>query len=73
MNDKVAASRETGWLVEMIIDHEPWWWAIGLPNEENWTKDSNRALRFGRKEDAQSFIDDMGWTEVLATEHEWSD
>lgn len=68
---RLAEGETVGWLVEMLISNEPWWWALGLPDEENWTKDSVLALRFARKEDAEAFITDMGWTEVIATEHAW--
>jgi hypothetical protein len=36
-----------------------------------WTVDSRKALRFARKQDAETYIDGVGWTEAFASEHEW--
>jgi len=69
---------EEGWLAELrsgVLDKDgPSWWQID-PTEEDgggWTKDASRALRFARKIDAENYIYDMGWTEVVATDHIWS-
>ncbi len=67
---------ETGWLIE--INHHsvgPTWFSLTETERDggHFTKDSIKALRFGRKEDAQAYIDDIGWTEAVPTEHEWSD
>lgn len=51
----------------------PMWWSLTDADGENghWTKDSVKALRFARKEDAQAYIDEAGWTEPVPTEHQW--
>jgi hypothetical protein len=76
--DELDASkaRETGWLVE-LKGAVPMWWALpapgGLSGDPEWTADSLKALRFARKQDAEAYADDQGWTEAFASEHEWSD
>lgn len=64
--------QETGWLVE----HQnggPCWWGQTPDGEDafGWTKDSLKALRFARKEDAEAYIAEVGWNDVTATEHQW--
>jgi hypothetical protein len=68
-----ALSAETGWLCEMPLSTGPEWWSITDTEGEGgyFTKDSTKALRFARKEDAEAYIEDAGWTEIVATEHEW--
>jgi hypothetical protein len=61
---------ETGWLVE-LKGSEPMWWSLDPADEPAWTKDANKALRFARKVDADTFILDAGWTEAFASEHMW--
>lgn len=69
-----AEGRETGWLLEqMDRAGRPTWWAFGGEDGGYFTDDSVKALRFARKEDAQAFIDDIGWNAVAPTEHEWVD
>jgi hypothetical protein len=68
--------RETGWLLEQPAahGHGPLWFYLGKDDGEDgtgWTSDSIAALRFARKQDAESYIADIGWTEIVATEHEW--
>ena len=70
---------ETGWLIETThIDGTPWWLmpcSFSVPDEEGdvWTKDSLKAVRFARKEDAENVILEVGWTSppAIATEHQW--
>lgn len=64
---------ETGWLVE-FKGRSPQWWALaGSKGEGGYmTTDSTEALRFARREDAEAYIEDAGWTEAVATEHGWS-
>lgn len=62
---------ETGWLVE-LKGQVPTWFALDDSEDGwEWTTDSLKALRFGRKQDAQAYIDDIGWTEAFPTEHMW--
>jgi len=65
---------ESGWLIEtMHIDSTPHWFALdaSLEDGNEWTKDSYKALRFSRKVDAEAYIADIGWTTIIATEHQW--
>lgn len=65
---------ETGWLIE--DDSEPQWLTL-KPAEAMWsvvfTKDSNEAIRFCRRQDAEDYVarhlDDAP---VRLTEHQWS-
>jgi len=65
---------ETGWLIEFSqrVSAQPCWYGKtddGLGQ----TTDPNKALRFARKEDAETVIADIGWTEARATDHMWCD
>lgn len=64
---------ETGWLIE-LRGGPPQWWYLGEDGEDGqgWTSDSLKALRFARKQDAEAYIGNVGWTEAFATEHEWA-
>jgi hypothetical protein len=62
---------ERGWLIELATMSGPEWWSLSDPN--NWTKDSRAALRFARKEDAELYAAEIGWTETFASEHIWCD
>ena len=65
---------ETGWLIELQRrSSPPTWWSLADTEGEGgyFTPDSLKALRFARKEDAQVYIDDIGWTEAIPTEHQW--
>ncbi len=76
MADKTQTTLETGWLVEgKHLDSSAHWYTLGEEYEDGfeWTKEAHRALRFARKIDAENFINDIGWTDVVATEHMWSD
>lgn len=59
---------ETGWLCE--LKNNPPLYHI-LP-EPHWTAIAGDALRFARRVDAEAYIADMGWTEVVAVEHMWT-
>lgn len=65
-------SLESGWLVEND-NGGPCWWGRTPDGEDafGWTKDSLMALRFARKEDAEAYIEEIGWNDVVATEHQW--
>lgn len=64
---------KTGWLIESNhVDGTPHWFALGAEFENgDWTKDSVKALRFARRQDAEAYISDIGWTSAVATEHAW--
>lgn len=71
--DDVPMSHETGWLIEH--EDEPMWLTL-QPAEAAWTvcwsKDSQDALRFARRQDAElycaTFLDE---SPVRITEHRW--
>jgi hypothetical protein len=66
-------SVERGWLIE-LKGSVPSWAAVNPKDyDEHWTTDSTKALRFARREDAQSYIDHIGWTEAFPSEHIWDD
>jgi hypothetical protein len=62
---------ETAWLIE-LRGNRPSWWALSA-NEDGgeWSHKVDDALRFSREKDAQSYIDDVGWTDAFACEHMW--
>lgn len=68
-----------GWLIERA---GKWWapiygrWEVQNAvdptlQQENWTKDASKAVRFVRKEDAEAEISYHGWQSASATEHVW--
>ena len=70
----VSDEVETGWLIEGWDSKaralKAGWWTLEGENG-GWTTDSTRALRFARNADAQAYIDHIGWTEALPSEHRW--
>jgi hypothetical protein len=65
---------ETGWLIE--DDKEPQWLTL-KPAEALWsmvfTKDSNDAIRFCRRQDAEDYVScHLDDAPVRITEHQWS-
>lgn len=65
-----APKDETGWLIEWppSPDSQPRWWSP----IHGWTIDSLRAIRYGRKEDAEAAIKTGVFVGgVIATEHMW--
>lgn len=72
---------ETGWLIEIMIMNRPQWFlAIGEKGALEFTLDSNRAIRFARKEDADRSIQNLinhctmvffNPPKLIATEHQW--
>lgn len=65
---------ETGWLIELKGADGPLWWSPRqgeTPAESGWSNMANNGIRYARKVDAESVIDEIGWTEVIATEHQW--
>lgn len=68
---QASAEEERGWLCELKGQTPSWWRLADEDEEEGWTTDSLRALRFARKSDAQAYIDETAWTEVFPSEHMW--
>jgi hypothetical protein len=64
---------ETGWLIELKGNTPSW--AVVNPRDydEHWTTDSTKAIRFARRQDAQAYIDHIGWTEAFPSEHIWDE
>jgi hypothetical protein len=71
-----TSKTETGWLIESTwADCSPHWWTLEPGSMVYWTKDSAKALRFARREDADNFAShflDGDDFEVRITEHQWS-
>ena len=70
---EVAAQNEQtpeyGWLVEMTGKNgEPHWLDL---SDSDFTKDSLKATRFCRKQDAEVMIRHLGLSGLFATEHQW--
>src|SRR4051812_21453567 len=65
---------ETGWLIEFSqrVSGTPTYY--GKSDEGlGQTEDNLAAIRYARKEDAEAVIEDIGWTEAAAVEHQWCD
>ena len=67
---------ESGWLVEWARPNKTalWWDSEQCP--DGWTTDSNKAIRFSRKVDAEKamrlvFKDSKILNALSATDHEW--
>jgi len=62
---------ETGWLIEK--DDPPVYHLVTDDFDEHWTPDASKALRFARRDDAQAYVDHVGWTSppVRVAEHMW--
>jgi hypothetical protein len=69
----VGEREQTGWLIE-LKGARPTWWSLTDAGDDaaGWVTDAGLALRFARKSDAEAYIQDMGWTEAVASEHVWS-
>lgn len=73
---------ESGWLIEITIMNRPQWFlAVGPRGALEFTVDSNRAIRFSRKIDAENSIKNLmnhcnmifaNKPQLTATEHQWS-
>jgi hypothetical protein len=61
--------RETGWLIEKKVDGSPMWltseWQFG------WTDNSNNAIRFCRRSDAEQIASMFENDDIQVTEHCW--
>lgn len=62
-------SDETGWLIE-LKRRTPTWFQLAY-DDVHWTADASKAIRFARKQDAEAYIANIGWTEAFASEHMW--
>lgn len=72
---EAALTMPTGWLIESTLSgaRRPLWWQGNQSGtEEHWTPNSERAVRFVRREDAEAcrlFLPDAHVSKV--TEHIW--
>jgi hypothetical protein len=62
---------ETAWLIELPEKSGPKYFQPVW--DDDWTPDVNKALRFARKEDAERYIEHVGWNRAKAVEHMWCD
>jgi hypothetical protein len=58
---------ETGWLIERPGPE----WATCWSGSFEWTKDSLKAIRFCRREDANQVAELFEFEDVRITEHQW--
>lgn len=58
----LSGTGEAGWLIEQKGGERLW-----IHLEDGWTDDASKALRFARKEDAETYINYIGWTETFAS------
>ena len=70
-SDERVKVREVGWLIEINEQAGPTYFQLVV--DDQWTRDSLAALRFARKQDAEAYINDIGWTRAVAVEHMWLD
>lgn len=70
---EVTGPIETAWLVEAksSVFRAPHYFQLEYDND--WTPDANKALRFSRRQDAETMIEHHGWTDAFASEHIWDD
>lgn len=70
-------ARESAWLIESHLHHSPMWFAASYSGIGGWHADSNAALRFSRRADAE---DALGYLRAagiikdptaIAIEHTW--
>src|SRR5689334_9483115 len=61
----------TAWLIE--TDEGASINYFQMVDDDDWTFDHNKALHFGRKQDAEKMIAYYGWTRARAVEHMWMD
>jgi hypothetical protein len=69
---EVEEADETGWLIELKGQTPQWAVILAADYDEHWTTDASKALRFAREQDAQAYIDHIGWTDAFPTEHMWT-
>lgn len=65
---------ETAWLIEFksSVSARPRYYGKTVEGF-GMTEENLDAIRFTRKQDAEAVIEDNGWTEAAAMEHQWSD
>jgi hypothetical protein len=66
---------ETAWLIELSNGGPPMYWCR-LDDEHGvcgWSRDRIKAIQFCRAQDAQTIIDDNGWTTPKPVEHWYPD
>jgi len=59
----------SAWLIEVSEPEGPEYFQ--LVDDDNWSSDHDTALHFARKQDAEKYIADVGWTRARAIEHIW--
>lgn len=59
----------TAWLIE--IDEGASINYFQMVDDDDWTFDHNKAMHFGRQQDAEKMIAYYGWTRARASEHMW--
>lgn len=65
-------TEQTAWLIELTGERTPEWWArVDEDSVLGWSSDHTKAIRFCRAQDAQAYIDEIGWTRAVPTEHSW--
>ena len=64
---------ETAWLIELkqSVSRTPTWYGETDEGALGMTSDHMKAIRFGRKWDAEKVLADIGWTEAFVCEHGW--
>lgn len=75
----MSETTETGWLIERLSPPEwyaggpctRWQWRHEIDAPDLWTTDASKALRFARKQDAETLIHFEGYIGAIATEHQW--
>ena len=71
MSNSKTTPYKSGWLIESIhIDGTAHWWT-GDYFDDDWTKDSLKAVAFASKEDAEKIVRIIGWNDLTVTEHQW--
>lgn len=66
-----TSAEERGWLCERQDGGSPAWWTPLGDDGGEWVSDASKALRFAREVDAEAYIEEAGWTDVIPTEHIW--
>lgn len=62
---------ERAWLIESRLTPGPWWW-MGTSHPAPWTRDSLRAVRFVRKQDAEAAAATLPDSHMaFVSEHQW--
>ena len=64
---------EPHWLIEMkpSVSMVPAWFCGSDDPDDYYSTDVSKAVRFSRKQDAETVISMLGWSEAFASEHMW--